>query len=134
MSHILSPISLKNYWEKIKSGLIRRKGGVVIVNFFLIAGLSFGLGRLTKLKEAREPIRIEIDNLATTTMGLTTNNQRQSASSVNSTFVGSKNGTKYHYPWCPGAVRIKEENKVWFTTVEDARRAGYTPAANCPGL
>ncbi|MFH1608762.1 MAG: hypothetical protein ABH951_01935, partial [Patescibacteria group bacterium] len=48
--------------------------------------------------------------------------------------VGSKNGTKYHYPWCSGALRIKEENKVWFNSMEEARQAGYTPAANCKGL
>ena len=113
MSHTLS---LKNYWEKIKPRLL-------IVNFFLMAILGFGLGRLTKLEEAREPIRIEADNLATTTVKI-----------LAGKFVGSKNGTKYHYPWCPGATKIKEENKIWFQTIEDAKRAGYTPAANCPGL
>jgi methylphosphotriester-DNA--protein-cysteine methyltransferase len=53
---------------------------------------------------------------------------------VSGSYVASKNGTKYHYPWCSGAKRIKDENKVWFDTVEQARAAGYTPAANCPGL
>ncbi len=49
-------------------------------------------------------------------------------------YVASKNGTKYHLPWCSGAKRILEENKVWFETKEAALAAGYTPAANCPGL
>lgn len=49
-------------------------------------------------------------------------------------FVASKNGTKYYLPSCGGAGRIKEENKVWFTTKEDAEASGYTPASNCPGL
>lgn len=49
-------------------------------------------------------------------------------------FVASKNGTKYYVPSCGGAGRIKEENKVWFTSKEDAEAAGYTPASNCPGL
>jgi len=48
--------------------------------------------------------------------------------------VASKSGTKYHYPWCSGAQRISEANKVWFDSVELARKAGYTPAANCKGL
>ena len=30
--------------------------------------------------------------------------------------------------------QIKEENKLLFDTIELARAAGYTPAANCPGL
>lgn len=49
-------------------------------------------------------------------------------------YVASKNGSKYHFPWCSGAKQMKEENKVWFDSVEAAKAAGYTPAANCPGL
>lgn len=49
-------------------------------------------------------------------------------------YVASKSGTKYHLPWCGGAKKIKEENKIWFATKEDAEKAGYTPAANCKGI
>jgi hypothetical protein len=48
--------------------------------------------------------------------------------------VASKSGTKYHLPWCSGAKTIKEENKIWFASYEEARKAGYTPAANCKGI
>jgi len=48
--------------------------------------------------------------------------------------VGSKKGVKYHFPWCSGAQRIKEENKVWFSSKKDAELGGYSPAGNCPGL
>ncbi|MCA9358349.1 hypothetical protein KC902_03745 [Candidatus Kaiserbacteria bacterium] len=48
--------------------------------------------------------------------------------------VASKSGTKYHLPNCPGASQIKEENKLYFDSPELAEAAGYTPAANCPGL
>lgn len=50
------------------------------------------------------------------------------------TYVASKSGIKYHLPSCSGAKRIKEENKVWFDTKEQAAAAGYTPASNCPGI
>lgn len=50
------------------------------------------------------------------------------------TYVASKNGARYHYPWCSGAQNIKEENKLWFATKEAAEAAGYTPAQNCDGL
>ncbi|HWH16295.1 MAG TPA: hypothetical protein VNU25_01790 [Candidatus Paceibacterota bacterium] len=50
------------------------------------------------------------------------------------TYVASKNGTKYYLPSCGGSKRIKEENKIWFDTKEEAESAGYGPAANCPGL
>ena len=48
--------------------------------------------------------------------------------------VASKNGTKYHYPWCAGAKQIAEKNKITFASTEEARAKGYTPAANCKGL
>lgn len=50
------------------------------------------------------------------------------------TYVASKNGTKYHLPWCGSAKQIKEENKIWFKTKAEAEGAGYTPAANCKGI
>jgi hypothetical protein len=49
-------------------------------------------------------------------------------------YVGSKTGTKYYLPTCSGAKRIKDENKRWFVSKEDAEKDGYTAAANCPGL
>lgn len=50
------------------------------------------------------------------------------------TYVGSKNSNKYHLPWCSGAARIAEENKVWFASKEEAAEAGYIPATNCKGI
>ncbi|KND47406.1 MAG: hypothetical protein AB199_03180 [Parcubacteria bacterium C7867-004] len=49
-------------------------------------------------------------------------------------YVASKNGTKYYLPSCGSVKRIKEENKVWFATKEEAAAAGYEPSATCKGL
>jgi len=48
--------------------------------------------------------------------------------------VASKGGTKYHFPWCAGASQILEANKIWFNSYDEAVKAGYTAAANCPNL
>jgi hypothetical protein len=56
------------------------------------------------------------------------------AKAVYTQLVASKSGTKYHSVSCPGASQIKESNKIYFDTAALARAAGYTPAANCPGL
>ncbi|GEM_PF-2692178 len=40
-------------------------------------------------------------------------------------FVASKNGEKYHPVDSGSAKRIKDENKVFFTTQEEAQAAGY---------
>lgn len=49
-------------------------------------------------------------------------------------YVASKSGKAYHLPWCPGAARIKEENKIWFASKEEAEAKGYTAAKNCKGI
>lgn len=43
----------------------------------------------------------------------------------------SSDSKKYHHAWCPGATQIKEANRVWFPTADDAKAAGYTLAGNC---
>lgn len=45
--------------------------------------------------------------------------------------VASSGGTKYHKWDCPGADSIKESNKIYFDSINQAKAAGYTPAANC---
>lgn len=49
-------------------------------------------------------------------------------------YVASKNGEAYYLPWCSGVTRIKEENKVWFTSKEEAEARGYRPAKTCKGI
>ncbi len=44
-------------------------------------------------------------------------------------YVASKNGKNYYKVSCSN--RIKEENKVYFTTIDDAKKAGYTASATC---
>ncbi len=56
------------------------------------------------------------------------------ANHENTQYVASKSGTKYHLPWCAGAKQIKEENKIFFNSKDEAERAGYTPAGNCKGI
>jgi len=46
-------------------------------------------------------------------------------------FVGSIKSNKYHYPNCRAAKNIKDENKIWFASSEDARAHGYVPCSIC---
>ncbi|OGN12480.1 MAG: hypothetical protein A3C71_01770 [Candidatus Yanofskybacteria bacterium RIFCSPHIGHO2_02_FULL_43_15c] len=45
--------------------------------------------------------------------------------------VASKNSTVYHFIWCSGAQRIKEENKITFTSEQEAQNKGLILASNC---
>lgn len=104
-----------------------------IVFLLILVGFgSFGLGRLSAVEGDKTGVVIEYGGNPSTsnTVAATSILADKSGGSV----VGSKNGSKYHFPWCSGATRMKEENKVWFATIEDAKKAGYTPAGNCKGL
>lgn len=48
-----------------------------------------------------------------------------------STIVASKSGARYYFVWCSGATRIALKNRVYFQTVEEAEKKGYTKASGC---
>jgi len=128
--------------------------GAIII---LVALISFGLGRLSKIREQKTPITIEngismangapqggndqlgqneaSKNLAAVgSISSLKDIGYPSTPSTGGKVVASKSGTKYHYPWCAGASKISDKNKVWFTNEDEAKKAGYTPANNCKGL
>jgi hypothetical protein len=141
--------SIKEMEEKIKgagkgiSEVLKHREITLSILMILVALVSFELGYLSQGGKKASlnvlpPLTREIGN---TSSEITQNSSYSSQTAalgnieaVSGSYVASKNGTKYHYPWCSGAKRIKDENKVWFNTVEQALAAGYTPAANCPGL
>lgn len=55
----------------------------------------------------------------------------KSTSSYHTTYVGSVNSDKFHYPSCSQAKRIKEGNKITFSSREEAINAGYSPCGIC---
>ena len=116
----------------------------------LVSIISFGLGKLSAIWPEKQLINITTNyqqHYKAEPSGFrpTTNNNDETRKNTdpppdNSTpiakgkYVASKNSTFYHYPWCPGAQKIKEENKIWFQTKEEAENSGYKPAGNCDGL
>jgi hypothetical protein len=52
-------------------------------------------------------------------------------SSHEESLVGSKSSKKYHHPDCRFAQKIKPENLISFSGVEDAKREGYLPCKFC---
>lgn len=101
----------------------------------LIAIISFCLGRVSGMESKRVPIKVTSESLGEV-KGVSTVASSTSVSGepAATTVVASKNGTKYHYPWCAGAKQISDKNKITFNSIEEARAAGYTPASNCKGL
>lgn len=130
--------SVRDFIQKIKSWkkVLNSRDDIFIALIIILVGAgSFGLGRLSITEKSRQGIVIE-------NIGVYSNEKSQEKLKNLSNmiilgdekYVASVKGAKYHAPWCGGAKRIKEENKIWFSSVEDAREAGYTPAKNCKGL
>lgn len=148
-------------WKAKFKSFLDDKYFVPIV-IILIAIIAFSLGRISGIQEKRPPVNvISSDSAPLTTLlqqeggtGKTTQsavspnkikdqplqNTATAASAVvgplnpGGQVVASKNGGKYHYPWCPGAKQISPQNLITFNSIEEARAAGYTPASNCKGL
>ena len=111
----------------------------------LSASLGYGLGRLSEAKQVAEPLEITgvptvQDSSANNAQKIETKTQNiaktdtVSVQNSEKKYVASKSGTKYYLPSCSGASRIKEENKVWFASVEEAKARGLEPASGCKGL
>lgn len=108
--------------------------GVLVI---LVAITAYGLGKhsntaVTQVAAesqvvlVREAVVVEKKGPETASKAVVESSEKQ--------LVASKNGTKYHRLTCPGAAQIKEENKVYFDSIQAAQAAGYTAAANCKGL
>ncbi len=96
----------------------------IVIIIILVTFTVFGLYKLAELRGNKAHISIENK----------TKTEENAISNAEKLFVASKNGTKYYYPWCSGVSKIKEENKVWFSSADEAKKAGFEPAANCKGL
>ncbi len=144
-------MSIKDFTEKIKlflgdiknrvysreKGLKIKDDIYIIITIILVGTASFGLGKLSSFEKNKVPISIfkTQDAMYATVMKDTLNNpQPNSIAQTSGGVVASKSGTKYYYPWCSGVSKIKEGNKVWYKSIEEARSAGLTPASNCVGL
>lgn len=108
----------------------------IVAGFVLVAAIAFGAGRLSAPEIIRNPIVIEEPN-STSSVNLSGNvsqpliGTRQgsaAATSERGSFVSSRGGTKYYWPWCSWAQRIKPENQVWFKSEDEAKAAGYSPS------
>ena len=94
----------------------------------LVAVASFGLGQRSVPAKERKLVPV------TQSVAQSVSTESPSSTIESVSYVGSKNSDKYHLPWCPGAQKIAEQNKVYFNSQAAATAAGYKPAGNCPGL
>lgn len=136
-------------------GLSKAPEGLLTVLFVLLASsASYGLGILSGQDMAKEKGGVEIQQVtgngdmagaaALAPISKVSDSKKYApvkkqektgtATAQTGKYVASKNGTKYYLPSCGSANRIKEENKIYFNTKEEAEAAGFTPSSTCKGL
>ena len=131
-----------NWREKLVKFLESRYFWLTVT--ILLAIIAFFLGRVSGLQNKNEPIKINnASPISAYIKEKTENNsplnpsvlkEGNSEQIISGVVVASKNGTKYHYPWCAGAKKISAKNLISFNSIAEARTAGYLPANNCKGL
>ena len=96
----------------------------LVATILLCAVASFALGRFSALEDARPPVSLfEVQRVG-----------EPQELSLGGLIVASRTGSVYYFPWCSGATRIAEQNRLWFASEASALRAGYTPSKSCKGL
>ena len=129
-----------------KKYLSRVPTGVLTALVVILSSLgAFGLGLLEGRAQSQKTIiteqvpqvekRLSTPTSASLSASVATpTKQVPSTLTQGGQYVASKNGSKYHLPWCPGAKAMNAANKIWFSTKAEAEAAGYTPASNCKGI
>lgn len=123
--------------QKIKMGMMFPPSDLLIVAIIVLVGFAgFGLGRLSVINTQKTSVAIigEASQIASVGAVADVLGSKGDLEKGSGEVVASKNGSKYHYPWCSGAQRIVEKNLISFSSIEKARKAGYTAALNCKGL
>lgn len=124
----------------------------IIALILLVAIGSFMLGRLSfldekhnnKLKIIRtEPLAENNSALISSIHGaiplqrtneISPSQEASPGIKVGGMYVGSRSGKIFYLPWCSGAKRILEKNKIWFKDASDAISKGYKPSSSCKGI
>ncbi len=131
---------VKSIGERVRAFTTERKEMFArFMELMLIATIFFGLGALyaEHMPARTMPLSVKIPEQAKNIASVVTINDnptanpapKQAISSKGGEYVASKNGSKYYLTTCKNT--IKEANKVYFKTKEDAEKAGFTPSTTC---
>lgn len=102
------------------------------------SGTAEDLNALVTDKDTEQPVNNEVVNVGTGSEKSLTASPPAATPQVagssadtslnNKKFVGSINSTLFHDPSCSASKNIKESNQIWFASVEEAQKAGYSPS------
>jgi hypothetical protein len=128
--------------KKIKSFIDSNKGkDLLTILIVILVGLgSFQLGKLSQKNTIESP-KIDFTSTQITqtskdasksadikVLGLTPETAQKTGSGE---YFGSNKGSKYYPINCIAGKTIKEENRIYFSSAEEAENAGYQPSDSC---
>jgi hypothetical protein len=116
-------------WENFKTFLKKNQGQIILSLgiFFAVLALS-GFYNLTLSQNRTGELRIE--KVAPAALKNSATPEQTEIIQI----IGNKNSKIYHFDFCIGAQKMKETNKIFFASIEEAKDAGFRAAKNCPGL
>ena len=108
-----------------------QREAIIGIYIVLIGIISFNLGKINSFQKTP----LQVGDKAIIYDAVNDSDKQQETSKqvkkLDLRVVVSKNSDKYHFSWCSSAKRIKEENKIWFNSEQEAIGAGYILAGNC---
>lgn len=120
------------------------EGPMFIVSAILMAGSAYFIGNIQANDSQPSEIQIVYPDAVAIKSSIKSNvtepTQPQESSNVKeiqkagAKIVASKNGKRYYYANCGGVNRIKQENRIYFNTKEEAEAKGLTLASGCKAL
>lgn len=127
--------------QKIKQFIESDKGkDILVISIIILVGLgSFGLGRLSKNTDGGLKIDYNdqkaniVDSLSQTNnvIDLNKNNLPKSVKINSGNFFASSRGSKYYSISCGAGKTIKQSNRIYFNTKDEAEKAGYDLSSSC---
>ncbi len=117
--------------NEVKQFLKSEKGkDFLVIMVVVLVGLgSFELGRLSK-NSNNAGIRIEYADQGANVSQAAFSTEAY-ANTAGKNFFASSKGSKYYPLGCSAGNNIKQENKIYFNTREDAEGAGYELSSAC---
>jgi len=144
-------MTMRRHWQIVKEKLRANAREIALVLGMIGVGVcGFEFGFVQGIRHTSPPIVIEKPivaesvvaagvSAAASSLPSPSSDAKTSTTAVstislpaNCPFVGSRNSDKYHAAGCAVVKRIKPENRVCFTSEDDARAKKYQPGCLQP--
>ncbi len=116
---------------KVWAEMINKKAVYAFIIAISVVAGSFLAGKTSVLYKDVSPVILESCSMIFQATSTPVVEIRTPDKSAKGPYVGSRSSKKFHHESCPSVRLIKEANRTYFLTKDNALSNGYTPAGNC---